>query len=41
MSNSLSDTDLIITNRAKLLENIAFFKGMSESELIELAIMMK
>ncbi len=41
MSSSLGDADLIITNRANLLENIEFFKGMSKSELTELAGMMK
>ena len=41
MSDSLKDFDLILTNRAKLLENIGFFRGMSQPQLLELAGMMK
>lgn len=41
MTNSLNDSNLVLTNRANLLENMAFFKGMKMQELIELAGMMK
>lgn len=41
MSNSLNDSKLLITNRAKQLEKIEFFQGMSMLELTELATMMK
>ena len=41
MSSSLNDSNLLLTNRAKQLEDIEFFKGMNMSELTELAGMMK
>ncbi len=41
MSSGLNDSNLLLTNRAKQLENIEFFKGMSTSQLTELAGMMK
>jgi len=41
MNDSLNNSDLLITNRAKLLENIGFFKGMSQAQLLELAGLMK
>ncbi|MEH6455772.1 MAG: Crp/Fnr family transcriptional regulator [Cocleimonas sp.] len=41
MSTSLSDSNLLISNRAKQLENIDFFEGMSMQELAELAGVMK
>lgn len=41
MSSGLNDSNLLLTNRAKQLENIEFFKGLDMSELTELAGMMK
>lgn len=41
MSDSLNGSDLLISNRAKLLENIGFFKGMTQPQLLELAGLMK
>ena len=41
MSDNLNDAKLLIANRAKQLEDIEFFHGMSKLELTELAVMMK
>ena len=41
MSSGLNDSNLLLTNRAKQLEDIEFFKGLHMSELTELAGMMK
>jgi len=41
MNNNLNDSNLLISNRAKQLENIEFFQGMTMPELTELAGMMK
>lgn len=41
MNSSLNDSAPLINNRAKLLENIEFFHGMSKRQHTELAGMMK
>ncbi len=41
MSNSINDPNQMLVSRAKLLENIDFFEGISMLELTELAGMMK
>lgn len=41
MNDSLNDSDLLLTNRAKLLENIGFFRGINQPQLLQLAGKMK
>jgi len=41
MSDSTNDSDLILTSRTKLLENIDFFRAMTQAQLLELAGIMK